>query len=428
MRDPMTKDTGATRARRANPQGPDWRDWLDPRRVGWLNLLLIFVPIAGILRLTGTSLTWQFVAAGLAIVPLAGLMGESTEHLAHRLGPGLGGLLNATFGNAAELIIALFALFDYKDSVVKASITGSIIGNLLLVLGASVVAGGLRYRVQRFNRTAAGVGSTMMVLAAFGMLIPAIFYSLPEVVDQGRGRVMLEHEVSVGVCLILMITYVFYLLFSLKTHQNLFNPEPEPDGEGAGEPAGDEHGHGIWSRGRAIGTLLGATALVALMSEILVGAIEHTTEALGLSEVFVGVIVVAIVGNAAEHSTAVLVAMKDKMDLAVGIAMGSALQIALFVAPVLIFASYLRGDPPGPEGGPMDLLFTTLEVVAVVLSVFIARMVAEDGESNWLEGAMLLMIYAILGVAFFLMPSREHQEGESPAAQPAATAGPEGGG
>ena len=374
----------------------NWRDWLDPRRIGWLNVLLVFVPVAFGLRVTGVAPTWQFVTAGLAIIPLAGLMGTSTEHLAHRLGPGIGGLLNATFGNAAELIIALFALFRGYDEVVKASITGSIIGNLLLVLGASVLAGGTRHRIQRFNRTAAGVGSTMMVLAAFGMLIPAIFYALPEVlrlarVEGSASRLELEHELSVGVCLILMATYVLYLIFSLRTHQDLFNPEAE----------GSESDDGnAWGTGRSLGTLVVATGFVALMSEVLVGAIEHTTEAIGLSEVFVGVIVVAIVGNAAEHSTAVLMALKDKMDLAVGIALGSALQIALFVAPVLVFASYLREQP-------MDLLFTTLEIVAVVLAVFIARMVAEDGESNWLEGAMLLMIYAILGVAFFVLPGEE---------------------
>ncbi|MEW4569162.1 calcium/proton exchanger [Tautonia sp. JC769] len=400
----------------------DWRDWLDPRRVGWLTLMLLFVPIGIGLRIAGVGETWQFITAGLAIIPLAGLMGESTEHLAHRLGPGIGGLLNATFGNAAELIIALFALYRGFDEVVKASITGSIIGNLLLVMGASLLAGGLRWPRQQFNRTAAGVGSTMMVLAAFGMLIPAIFYALPEVVQvaqqEGQGRrLMLEHELSVGVCLILMATYVLYLIFSLKTHQDLFNPAAEG---GSSDEGLHGHGHG-WSMRRSVGTLLVATTFVAIMSEILIGAVEHTTQSFGLSEVFVGVIVVAIVGNAAEHSTAILVAMKNKMDLSVGIAIGSALQIALFVAPVLVFASYLREEP-------MDLLFTTLEIVAVLLAVFIARMVAEDGESNWLEGAMLLMIYAILAVAFFVLPAGEGGHGTegdhpAPAAESAALEG-----
>jgi Ca2+:H+ antiporter len=382
--------------------GLDWRDLVDPRRAGWVRALIVFVPVAVFLRLMGMSETWQFLAAGVAIVPLAGLMGEATEHLSHRLGPGLGGLLNATFGNAAELIIALFALFkkdslgQYHDDIVKASLTGSIIGNLLLVMGASLLAGGLKYNVQRFNRTAAGVGSTMMVLAAFGMLVPAIFHALPEVMLSGRDRASVEHELSVGVCILLMATYVLHLLFSLKTHKDVFNPENEGSGE-------HEQLGAVWSPKQAMAVLLGATALVAWMSEILIGAVEHTSEALGMTHVFVGVIVVAIVGNAAEHSTAILVAMKNKMDLSIGIALGSALQIALFVAPVLVFASYLRDHP-------MDLLFTTLEIVAVLLAVFIARMVAEDGESNWLEGAMLLMFYALLGVAFFVLPERAHRE------------------
>jgi Ca2+:H+ antiporter len=375
--------------------------WIDPRRIGWIRLLLAAVPVAIVFRLLGLGASPRFIAAALAIIPLAGLMGEATEHLARRLGPGIGGLLNATFGNAAELIIALFALFKGLDAVVKASLTGSIIGNLLLVLGASLLAGGVKHRTQRFNRTAAGIGGTMMVLAAMGMLVPAIFHALPEVTAKD---IDLEHELSVAVCAILMLTYFGHLFFSLRTHTDLFNPDDEAMEGHAGEPP--------WPVGKATLVLLAATGLVAWMSEILVGAVEATSQALGMNEVFVGVIVVAIIGNAAEHSTAILMAMKNQMDLAVGIALGSALQIALFVAPVLVFASYLRPHP-------MDLLFTTLEVLSVILAVTIARMVAEDGESNWLEGLMLLMIYAILGVAFFVLPER--QEDRPPgAAQTAA--------
>jgi Ca2+:H+ antiporter len=376
----------------AKPEGGEgvaassWRDWIDPRRAGWLRLLLLAVPVAIAMRFAGMPAVWRFVVAGIAVIPLAGLMGEATEHLSRRLGPGIGGLLNATFGNAAELIIALFALFKGLDGVVKASLTGSIIGNLLLVLGASLFAGGLKYPVQRFNRTAAGVGGTMMVLAAIGMLIPAIFHALPSVSHAG---LEIEHELSVSVCAVLMIAYVLSLVFSLVTHKDLYNPDAE-------EVHGDGEGD-AWSAARAATVLMVATLFVAWISEILVGAVEASSRTLGLTEVFVGVIVVATVGNAAEHSTAVLMAMRNKMDLAVGIAMGSALQIALFVAPVLVFASYLRPHP-------MDLLFTTLEIVAVLLAVIIARMVAEDGESNWLEGTMLLMIYAILGLAFFFLP------------------------
>ncbi|MDB5352562.1 MAG: Ca(2+)/H(+) antiporter [Planctomycetota bacterium] len=372
---------------------PTWRDGLDPRRVGWIRPLVIFVPISTALYFSRASATWQFVTACLAILPLAGLMGEATERLAERLGPGVGGLLNATFGNAAELIIALFALFRGLDEMVKASITGSIIGNLLLVLGASILAGGIKYPTQRFNKTAAGVGGTLMVLAAIGMLVPALFHGLVDLSKSGVKN--LEHKLSVSVCLVLLATYALNLVFSLVTHKYLYNPKGEDcDLE-------EETGGVSWGVRRASAVLAGATVLVAFMSEVLVSAVHEAGLAMGLSEIFMGVIVVAIIGNAAEHSTAILMARKNQMDLAVGIALGSALQIALFVAPVLVFASYLRQRP-------MDLRFSTLEVVAVILSVMIARMVAEDGESNWLEGAMLLMIYAILGLAFFFLPAASH--------------------
>ncbi|HEV3167398.1 MAG TPA: calcium/proton exchanger [Isosphaeraceae bacterium] len=378
--------------------GASWRDWIDPRRIGWLRLLLPAVPLTLVLWFLRAPAVWQFAFSGLAIIPLAGLMGEATEKLAHRLGPGIGGLLNATFGNAAELIIALFALFNGLDNVVKASITGSIIGNLLLVLGASLLAGGLKFRVQRFNRTAAGVGGTLTVLAGTGMMVPAIFHRLvtsQAALAAGSQRIdQVEHRLSVAVCVILVLTYGLNLIFSLVTHRDLYNPASEQESRKA--RAGAQH-EGLAAVSRPVAALLGATLAVALMSEVLVGAVRETSQALGLTEVFMGVIVVAIVGNAAEHSTAILMAMKNQMDLAVGIAMGSALQIALFVAPVLVFASYFRAQP-------MDLLFTTLEIVAVILAVIIARMVSEDGESNWLEGAMLLMIYAILGLAFYFLP------------------------
>lgn len=364
----------------------DWRDWLDPRRVGWLTMLLVFVPITAIAEWKHAPAMVLFVLAGFAIVPLAGLIGASTEALAHRVGPGIGGLLNATFGNAAELIIAGFAMSKGLDGVVKASLTGSILGNLLLVLGASLLAGGIRHPVQRFNRTAAGTGGTLMVLAAVGMVIPAVFHQLV-----GENHVYAEHGLSLSVSLILILAYGLNLLFSLVTHQDLFNPTEESV-EDEGEHAGSQKG--LW---RPVLGLLISTAFVAWMSEILVGSVEEASQTFGLTEVFVGVVIVAVVGNAAEHSTAVLVAWKNKMDLSLGIAMGSALQIALFVAPLLVFASYLRAEP-------MDLLFTPLEVVAVILAAILARMVAEDGESNWLEGAMLLMIYAILAVAFFFLP------------------------
>ena len=377
--------------------------WFDPRQFGWEGYLLLAVPIAIASSVLGASPVVKFVAAGVAIIPLAGLMGRATEQLAHRLGPGIGGLLNATFGNAAELILALFALSRGLDDVVKASLTGSIIGNLLLVLGASLFAGGLKYPIQRFNRTAAGAGSTLMVLATIGLIVPALFHYL---VPNASG---LEHRVSVAVCVLLVFTYALSLIFSLVTHRDLIS--------GLKEEVAAAISEATWGLRHATAILLGATAFVAWMSEILVGAVESTGESLGLNAVFMGVFLVAIVGNAAEHSTAIIMALKNQMDLAVGIALGSALQVALFVAPVLVFASYFRETP-------MDLLFSTLEVIAVILAVLVARMVAEDGESNWLEGAMLLMVYAILGVAFFYLPGKVGHHGAGGEPKPAAAHAP----
>ena len=358
--------------------------WYDPRTVGWMGYLLISVPLAIAASLLGASPLVKFALAAVAIIPLAGLMGRATEQLAERLGPGIGGLLNATFGNAAELILALFAMGRGLDNVVKASLTGSIIGNLLLVLGASLLAGGLKYPVQRFNRTASGVGSTLLALATIGLIIPALFHHVaPRDVHHGR-------QLSVAVGMILVFTYILSLVFSLITHRAILGDVRE-------DLESTEAHQNRWGIRQSVLALVGATFFVAWMSEILVGAVEVTSETLGLNAVFMGVVVVAIVGNAAEHSTAVLMALKNQMDLAVGIAFGSALQVALFVAPVLVFASYLRETP-------MDLVFSTMEVVAVILAVAVARMVAEDGESNWLEGAMLLMVYGILAFAFYYLP------------------------
>lgn len=356
-----------------------------------LNLLLIFVPVAIVLELTHASAALIFGASCLAIIPLAGLMGKATEHLAEKLGEGVGGLLNATFGNAAELIIAIMALRLGEYEVVKASITGSIIGNVLLVFGLSVLVGGLKFETQRFNRTAAGVGTTLLVLSAIALVVPAVFHLLVQ--DRLDSTIIgNEHELSLEISIVLIITYALSLLFSLKTHKHLYVGEP---GEDSDEATGT---HG-WSQGKSIGVLLGATALVALMSEFLVGAVDEAAQAIGMSKVFVGVILVAIIGNAAEHSTAVLMAMKNKMDLAINIAVGSSIQIALFVAPVLVFLSYAIGP-----SGPMDLLFTNLEVLAIVLSVAIMALISQDGESNWMEGVQLLAVYIILGIAFFYLP------------------------
>jgi Ca2+:H+ antiporter len=326
-----------------------------------------------------------FVVSALGIIPLAGLMGRATEELAERLGQGVGGLLNATFGNAAELIIAGIALRAGLFDLVKASITGSIIGNVLLVFGLSALAGGLRYPTQRFNRTAASQGSTLLVLSGIGLVVPAIFHFLARGSPDAH-----ELEVSLEIAGVLFVTYLLSLVFTLRTHSHLYTGEPHP------AAAAPEHGGG--SVKRAVALLVAATVGIAVMAELLVGAAEVTAHALGWSEVFVGVILVAIIGNAAEHSTAVLMAMKDKMDVAVNIAVGSSIQVALFVAPLLVFASYAIAPRP------MDLLFTPLEVLSVVLAVGIIALIADDGETHWMEGVQLLAVYVILGIAFFYLP------------------------
>ena len=348
---------------------------------------MVFAPIAVGLEFTHANPIAIFAASALAIIPLAGLMGRATEHLAEKLGEGVGGLLNATFGNAAELIIALMALRKGLFEVVKASITGSIIGNVLLVLGLSLLAGGLKYPQQRFNKTAASLGSTMLALSAIALLLPAVFHIL--VRNQPNVR---EQNLSLEIAVVLIITYVLSLIFTLRTHAHLYVGELHDEEE---EAIGT---HG-WSQTRSLVTLLGATAAVAVMSEFLVGAVEAASKSLGLTEVFVGVILVAIIGNAAEHSTAVLMALKNKTDLALNIAIGSSMQVALFVAPALVFASYLIGSKP------MDLLFTPLEVVAVGVSVAVTALIAQDGESNWMEGVLLLAVYTILGLTFYFLPA-----------------------
>lgn len=312
-------------------------------------------------------------------------MGKATEHLAKRLGAGPGGLLNASFGNAAELIIALMALRKGLYDVVKASITGSIIGNVLLVLGLSVLVGGLKFERQTFNRTAACMGATLLTLSAIGLVVPAIFH----IVTIGAG-INHEQELSLEIAIVLFATYLLSLVFALRTHKHLY--------AGDGIHSADEVAVAeSWSKTKAVLVLLVSTAFIALMSEFLVGAVEHTAGAFGMTEVFVGVILVAIIGNAAEHSTAVLMAAKNQMDLAMNIAIGSSIQIALFVAPVLIFVSYLFGRP-------MDLLFTTFEVVSVGLAVGIVSLISMDGESNWMEGVQLLAVYVILAIAFYFLP------------------------
>jgi len=350
----------------------------------WLDLLLIFVPVTGLLELLHADPLIVFCFSAVAIIPLAGLLGRATEHLTSHVGAGIGGLLNASLGNAAELIIALAALRSGLHDVVKASLTGSILGNILLVLGASMIAGGLKYERQKFNQTAAGMGASLLLLAAVGLIIPALFHFTAA--DRGQA---IERELSFEIAFVLFAIYVLSLVFSLKTHRHVYAGKPH-DAEDLGEKP--------WSKSKAIAVLTGVTALVAVMSEILVGALEPAAHRMGMTQLFVGVILVALVGNAAEHSTAVMVAMKNKMDLALGIAVGSSLQIALLVAPVLVFASYLFGTP-------LDLIFTPFEVAAVTISVLIVGFVSMDGESHWMEGVMLVGVYAMLAIAFYFLPA-----------------------
>lgn len=353
---------------------------------GWPYLLVPMIPVAVLLEMTHADAVMIFCVSALGIIPTAALMGRATEELAARSGPGVGGLLNVTFGNAPELIIAFFALLEGLQEVVKASIIGSIIGNILLVLGASMLIGGLGRDKQTFSRTAAAAQSAMLLLAMTALVMPAVFQlvaggGLPSV---NAERVDFGSEVerlSFVVAIVLIGSYLAGLLFSLKTHRSLFNPPYEQDAAG-------------WSVRRSVIALAIAGLLVGLMSEILVGSISEAAGSIGLSEFFIGVIVVAIVGNAAEHWVAVLVARKNQMDLAVNVSIGSSAQIALFVAPVLVLASFVFGP------GPMPLVFNGFEVAALVLAVIIANHVTAEGESNWFEGVQLLSVYAILAVTF----------------------------
>lgn len=357
---------------------------------GWSFVLLPFIPVAVALSLAGAGSTLVFITSALGVIPTASLMGRATEELAARSGPGIGGLLNVTFGNAPELIIALFALGAGLQEVVKASIVGSIIGNVLLVMGASMFVGGLRRKHQQFNETAANVQSTMLLLAVAALAMPAVYVlvtgppGLPsptaDLVTYGSS----VETLSLVASGILLAAYLAGLLFSLKTHRDLFNPTHSE--------AVDE----AWSVRKSVAALAVAGALVALMSEILVGSIEETAVNLGLSEFFIGAIVVAIVGNAAEHWVAVLAARKDQMDLSVNISIGSSAQVALFVAPVLVFASYVIGP------GPMPMVLNGFELAAIILAALIAGQVTQDGRSTWFEGLQLLSVYAIVAVAFFV--------------------------
>ena len=350
--------------------------------------LLLLVPAALVLEFAdigGDPLL--FVISGLALVPLAAVLGQATETVALYTGPRVGALLNATFGNAAELIITIVALREGLVTVVKASIAGSIIGNILIVLGASALLGGLKHGTQRFNAQLAGTNASLMALAVVALVIPAVF-ALGE--PQHRPTDQDIERLSEGVAVVLIIVYALYLVFSLRGGHT-------PDTTIGEEEA--EHETGGWTSSLpvALGLLAGSTIAIVVLSEILVGVIEPTAEAWGLSDLFVGVMLVPLVGNVAEHLVAVQAAYKNQMDLSLGIAIGSGLQIALFVTPVLVFAGVLLGNK-------LTLVFNSFELAALAAATVIAVLISVDGESNWLEGVMLIAVYAIIGVAFFFVP------------------------
>jgi Ca2+:H+ antiporter len=352
-----------------------------------INWLLIFVPVVVALEhLDGIPAPVIFFSAALAIIPMAALIVRATEQLAHHTGDAIGGLLNATFGNAPELIISLVALKAGYLDMVRASLVGAILANLLLALGAAFLLGGLRFHEQRFNQTAARTYSTMMFLAAISMTVPSAFsrYFAPETVIREK------QLLNLGIAGLLLIAYGLYVLYSLKTHSSSFTSVQSD--------AHEDHNEEQWGVPRAVGSLLLASVLAAFMSEKLVGAAEATGRSLGMSQVFIGIIFIAIVGGAAESGSAIAMARKNKMDLSVGIGLGSCIQIALFVAPLLVLASYFIAPQP------LDLSFGRAEIGALFMAVVIGAMVSGDGQSNWFKGIQLITVYAIIALMFYLMP------------------------
>jgi len=349
-----------------------------PKLRASLDWLLVLVPVSIVLELAGGNELLVFLTSAGAILPLAGLIGRSTDQLAMHTGPRIGGLVNATFGNVTELVIAVFLILDDKIDIVKASLTGSIIGNLLLVLGLSFLLGGLKHEEQTYNARSASIHATSLVLAVTALLMPALF-----ALSQNTETFAEREVVSGTVAAVLIILYVAALMFTLVTHEHLFRtPSPEE--------------HSEWSRRKAVVMLLVATAFVALEAEFLVSSLEPALADLGLSELFVGLIVIPIIGNAAEHSSAIMFALRDKVDVTLEIAIGSSTQIALFVAPALVFISLFVGHP-------MDFVFSTFEVAAVALSTILVFMISSDGRSNWLEGAQLTGAYVIMAISFFFV-------------------------
>ncbi|MFI5104907.1 MAG: calcium/proton exchanger [Terriglobales bacterium] len=370
----------------ANPLARLWSKFPLRSAHTWLNFFLLFVPAAIVLDLMHAAPLAIFITAALGIAPLAGVLGESTSTVAAYSGPSVGGLLNATMGNATEMIIAIFALHAGHINVVKASLSGSIMGNLLLVLGLSLVVGGAGRDVQRFSRTTTCQNSTMLMIAVAALVMPAVF-NLTVYGNLEHGSPQLQ-RLSLWTSGVLILLYVANLFFVFRTHRATFL---------AGADAGHPETAPETSKGQAITSLVLATVMIAVLSQILVGQIGAVTRALGMTELFIGVIVVALVGNAAENSAAILMARRNKMDLALSLATGSSTQIALFVAPILVFLSVAMGQP-------MSLVFNGFEIAGIFLSVMIVSMIASDGETNWFEGAQLLAVYAIVAVAFYFVP------------------------
>jgi Ca2+:H+ antiporter len=344
-----------------------------------LYALLVFVPIAIIARIAGAPPIAVFLVSAIAIIPLSGIMGAATESVAEHTSPAIGGVLSSTMGNLAELIIAAIALRAGLIDLVKASITGSILGNLLLVLGIALLAGGLKFKVQNFNQHLAGSSSTVLLLAVFGLVVPALFHGLhPD--PQRVATVRMSHYVA-G---LLIAGYLAWLVFSLWTHASAFASEHGPPVTVAPK----------WSSKKAVGILVAAAVAIGVVAEVLVSATEEAVKVLGLSEFFVGLILIPIIGNAAENSSAIIMATRNRMDLGLNIAIGSSIQVALLIAPLLVLLGMVFHQP-------MDLAFTAMEVASIALAVLVTSSVIRDAETNWLEGVLLLLAYAVLGVAFF---------------------------
>ena len=379
----MSVKVGSPDVARPASMGPA-RSWLRPS----LNWLLVFVPVSLALERAHVAPPILFFSAALAILPIARLIVVSTEQLATRTGDAIGGLLNATFGNAPELIIALVALRAGYFDMVRASIIGAILANLMLATGIAFFLGGLRYHTQEYNAGAARLYSSMMLISAVSLGVPSAFnrFFSPE------ETIRAEKLVNLGTAFVLLAAYALYLLFLLKTHPDYFQSVSSIEGA-------HDHEESRWSAGRAIGGLLGASALAAWMSEILVGAAEGTGTALGMSEVFIGIVFLAVIGGAAESGSAIAMARKNKLDLTIGIAMGSSIQIALFVAPVLVLLSGFIAPQP------LELSFTRAEIGTLFLAVLVGAIVAGDGRSNWYKGTQLTLVYVMIAILFYFLPA-----------------------